>query len=207
MKKVFLILVALVAELSLSASEPAVMKAERKVDGRNKYTNMLEKVPLEGSYVGYAGIEMLSPSYFGDGGTNFGVTTSHGVMITNRIFVGGGAGYIHDFRNDIGIIPVFAEGRYFFQSQYQRRIYPHIGARAGAIIPTQSQAKAGYLLQVCLGFRVPLTEGFAFNLEVGPQYATKYSRDTPDKQIAQMGEPFISKGDFFSFFARVNFEF
>lgn len=196
MKRILLIFAAVIAAAGIYAAE---------ADPRNKYTNVYEKVPLEGSYVGYAGVELLSPSFFGDGGANFGITTSHGVMVTPCIFVGGGAGYIQDFRNNLGLVPVFAEGRYFFQSQYQRRIYPHIGARAGAAIPTK-EGKVGYLLQLCIGFRIPLAETFALNLEVGPQYATKYRRET-ENGYASWNKPFRNDGDAFSFFARLNFEF
>ncbi|MCM1309965.1 MAG: hypothetical protein NC301_02930 [Bacteroides sp.] len=195
MKKFLITFLTAVAAVSAFAAEQP----------RNRYTNVLEKVPLEGSYVGYAGLELLSPSYFGEGGVNFGVTTSHGAMVTNAIFLGGGVGYMQDFRNSVGAIPVFAEGRYFFQSQYQRRIYPHIGARAGAVIPTEG--KVGYLVQLCVGFRVPLTENFAMNIEVGPQYASKYRRDVEQGYVGQTGEPFVKNGDSFGFFARINFEF
>lgn len=204
MKKVSLIFAAILAAISLSAAEPEAKTTEQKVDPRDKHSNIYEKVPLEGKYVGYVGIELLTPSFFGGGGVDYGVTTSHGAMITNRIFLGGGAGYMQDFNNSIGLFPVFADFRYFFQSKYQRRIYPHIGARAGAVIPTEG--KVGYMVQLGLGVRIPFSENFAMNVEVGPQYATKYERDTEDKYVS-IGKPFVSNGDFFSFFFRVNFEF
>lgn len=219
MKKTLTLLTVLAAALSLSAASPdtstttttttttKTITTTRKSDNRDRYSNVYEKVPLEGTYVGYAGVEMLSPSFFSNGGTDFGVVTSHGYMVSRSIFIGGGAGYLADFRHDKGIIPIFAEGRYFFQSQYQRRIYPHIGARAGAAIPTEG--KVGFLVQACLGFRIPLAETFAVNIEVGPQYSTKYQREIehPGLQVDEVGKPFERDGYFFSFFARLNFEF
>ncbi len=207
MKKITILLAAAVASLNLSATEPTTTKSTPKSNKHDRYTNVYEKVPLEGTYVGYAGIEMLSPTFFSNGGADFGVVTSHGYMVTRNIFVGGGAGYLADFSHKRGIIPIFAEGRYFFQSQYQRRIYPHLGARAGAAIPTEG--KTGFLIQACLGFRIPLAETFALNIEVGPQYSTKYQRKLEHQGLLvdEVGSPFESDGYFFSFFARLNFEF
>jgi len=206
MKNFRLIIAAVLAafSLSLSAAEPAPDNGNRNDDPRNKRSNLYEKVPLEGTYVGYAGVEMMTPGFFGNGGVNAGVTTSHGYMVKRALFVGGGVGYLQDFNHSLGIIPVFAETRYFFQSKYQRRIYPHIGARAGAIIPTEG--KAGFMVQAHVGVRIPLTESFAMSLELGPQYAAKYK---PKDVTApgQIDQPYVQNGDFFSFFARLNFEF
>lgn len=204
-KNFYLMVLALAAAFATQAADPVSAKSQIASDSRNKYTNVYEKVPLEGKYVGYAGIELLSPSYFGDGGANFGIVTSHGYMVTDKIFVGGGVGYIRDFPYGKAVIPIFAEGRYFFQSEYQRRIYPHFGLRAGAAVATEGGT--GFVGQMCVGFRIPLTEGFAINLEVGPQYATKYMRESKAGYISETGEPFVKDGYFFSFFARLNFEF
>lgn len=195
MKNLLSLIVALASILGTTAATPK----------QNKYTNLYEKIPMEGSYVGYVGAEIISPGSFGDGGFNAGITTSHGKMFTRNIYAGLGAGYIADFRNEKGIIPVFAEGRYFFSSQYQRRIYPHIGLRAGAAIATEGGT--GALVQACVGFRVPLSEKFALNIEVGPQYSTKYEREHGEGTITDTGKPFRAAGMRFSFFGRINFEF
>lgn len=189
---------------SLSAAEPASAKSERKEDPRDKRSNLYEKVPLEGTYVGYAGVEIMTPGFFGNAGVNSGVTTSHGYMVQPRLFIGGGVGYLQDFAHSLGVIPIFAETRYFFQSQYQRRIYPHIGARAGAIIPTEG--KAGYMVQAFVGIRIPLSEPLALNLELGPQYGAKY-KPKDLTAPAQTNQPYVQNGDFFSFFARISLEF
>lgn len=167
------------------------------------HTNLLDKLPGEG-YTGYVNVELQTPGAFGAGGTNFGLTTVHGLMLTPRAFVGLGAGYLADFSADQGVIPIFAEGRLFFPSQYMRRIYPHIGARVGAQIATQGGT--GALVQVVGGIRVPLSEKLALNVEIGPQYASGYERSLSSNQI-NYGGPFKSKGMKFSFVARVGIEF
>lgn len=168
-----------------------------------RYTNLHDKIPAAG-YVGFVGVEMGSPGAFGPGGFSIGATTSHGYMVTPRIFVGAGAGYIADTEDSQGVIPVFAEGRLYFPSQYMRRIYPHIAARLGAQFATEGGT--GGLVQLACGFRVPFNQKLALNVEVGPQYATAYERETPKDQIS-FNAPFKSNGMKFSFFARINFEF
>ncbi|MDE7335722.1 MAG: hypothetical protein K2N10_05380, partial [Muribaculaceae bacterium] len=163
-----ILLFALTLCMSLSAAAQVV--TETRTPKKNENTNLYEKVPEEGKYVGYAGIEIASPGAFGDGGANFGFTTTHGLMGNESIFVGGGLGYIADFYNKQGLFPLFADGRYFFRSQFQRRIYPHIAARRGALIPTQGNV--GVMGQLAIGLRVPFSESFAMNIEVGPQYGT-----------------------------------
>lgn len=195
MKKLLSLIVVLAGALGATAATPK----------QNKYTNLYEKIPTEGGYVGYVGVEIVSPGSFGAGGFNAGITTSHGKMFTRNLYAGLGAGYIADFRNEKGIIPIFAEGRYFFASQYQRRIYPHIGLRAGAAIATEGGT--GALVQACVGFRVPLSEKFALNIEVGPQFSSKYEREHADGAVTDTGKPFRVDGTHFAFFGRVNFEF
>ncbi len=201
MKNILLAVFAFCVSLSASAQVITETRATKK----NENTNLYEKVPVEGKYVGYAGIEIVSPGAFGDGGANFGFTTSHGVMVKDCIFVGGGLGYVADFSNKQGIFPVFADGRYFFRSQFQRRIYPHIAGRLGAMIPTQGSV--GAMGQIAIGLRVPFSESFAMNIEVGPQYATRYERAHDLNSVSDNGAPFKSAGSRFSFFGRVNFEF
>lgn len=190
--------------MALGASTSAQVITEQKVTNKNAHTNLLEKVPEEGKYVGYVGIELVSPGYFGAGGANFGLSTTHGAMIQDRIFIGGGVGYFADFSNKQGVIPVFADGRYFFRSQFQRRIYPHLGARLGVQIATEGGV--GGFGQIALGLRVPFTESFALNVEVGPQYATGYERKHEQNMIST-NQPFKSAGCKFQFFGRINFEF
>lgn len=198
MKKLLTIITLLATALSLSASEPK----------KRSYTNLYEKIPAEGTYVGFAGVELLSPGSFGYGGVNFGITTSHGFMLSNRLFLGLGTGYVADFNNKKGLIPIFADGRFYFPSQYQRRIYPHLGARLGAEIATQGGV--GGLFQLALGFRIPFSDSFAMNIEVGPQYSSKYTRGGKEGEtLIELNDmrPFKTNGGFFSFFGRVNFEF
>lgn len=198
MKKLLSIFTLMLATLSVSAASTRTTNPER--------SNLYEKVPMEGSYVGYVSIETNSPGYFGVGGFNGGITTAHGKMVTRNIFLGLGTGYIADFAKGKGVIPVFADFRYFFQSQFQRRIYPHIGLRGGATVATIG--KAGGLAQAAIGFRVPLSEKLALNLEVGPQYSSFF-----DQEVI-VGSPnystdgkWKSAGARFSFFGRLSIEF
>lgn len=201
MRKLILLTLLTLSASVVSAADTNAVKKTPRPDDR---TNLLEKIPQENSYVGYVSVETVSPGFFGDGGINLGITTSHGYMIREDIFIGAGAGYIADVHNKQGIIPIFAEARYFFRSQYQRRIYPHIGARAGGQIATEGGA--GYLAQIGIGFRVPLTEKLALNLEVGPQYASAYERKHAYNSIST-GQPYTSAKAKFQFFGRISFEF
>lgn len=192
MKKLLILMVAALAAIGAQA-EPA----------KKRYTNLYDKIPSAG-YVGFAGVEISAPGFFGDGGFGAGITTSHGWMVRPTIFLGLGTGYIADFNNDKGVIPIFAEGRLYFPSQYMRRIYPHIGLRLGGQVATEGGA--GTYVQVACGFRVPFSEKFAMNVEVGPQYATKYVRERRS-DIITINQPFQSSGMRFAFFGRINFEF
>lgn len=191
MKKLIILLLAVISAIGVNAAE------------LKRHTNLYNKIPAEG-YVGFVGVEIGAPGMFGDGGCSIGGVTSHGWMVTSRAFLGAGVGYIADISDNLGVIPVFAEGRFYFPSQYMRRIYPHIAARVGAQFATEGGT--GGLVQVACGFRVPFSEQLALNVEVGPQYATAYNRETAAGTIS-FNAPFKSDGMKFSFFARINFEF
>lgn len=166
-------------------------------------TNLYDKLPGEG-YVGYAGVETVSPGFFGDGGFAAGVTTEHGWMVTPKVFFGGGVGYIRDFEQSEGVVPIFASGRFFFPSEYMRKIYPHVSARLGGEIATHGGS--GTFMQLSVGFRVPFSDSFAINVEVGPQYATKFRREHRVGEESY-GKGFKAEGMRFAFFGRVMFEF
>lgn len=192
MKKLIILLMASLAVVGAGAAE------------LKRHTNLYDKIPAEG-YVGYVGVELGAPGSFASGGFSIGATTSHGWMVTPRAFLGAGTGYIANTSfSDCGVIPIFAEGRLYFPSQYMRRIYPHIGARVGAQIATQGGA--GGLIQIACGFRVPFNERLALNVEVGPQYATAYEREHGQNQVTYAGD-FKSAGMKFSFVGRIYFEF
>lgn len=191
-KKKFLILLAVLAALTCQAKE------------LKRYTNLYDKLPAHG-YVGYAGVEFVSPSQFGHGSTGIGITTTHGWMVRPTVFVGGGIGYLMDTDNsDKGVIPIFAEARFFFPSEFMRRIYPHISARLGGTVATEGGG--GTYMQLGAGIRVPFSDNLALNVEVGPQYATKYER-AHNLDNVTFNAPFRSNGMRFSFFARVSLEF
>ena len=159
------------------------------------YTNLYDKVPHAG-YVGSVALEVSAPGAYG---TGFGLTTTHGFMVRPTVFAGIGTGYIHSFNYGKGVIPVYAEGRFYFPSQYMRRIYPHIGVRLGGQIGTEGGS--GFYSQAACGIRIPFSDRIAFNVEVGPQYAGKYER------ASVYGGKFEAKGAHFGFFGRVSLEF
>lgn len=55
------------------------------------------------------------------------ITTTHGYVMKNW-FVGGGIGYYHSFRDKENIYPIYAAGRYTFETV---KLKPFIEARAG----------------------------------------------------------------------------
>lgn len=184
----------LVGLLALSAS---VCFAKPK-----PYTNLYDKVPHSG-YVGSVALEIASPgAYPGSAG---GLTTTHGYMVRPTIFAGIGVGYLHSFNNDHGVIPIFAEGKFYFPSEHMRRIYPHVGVRLGGQVGTQGGS--GLYSQIACGIRVPFSDRLALNVEVGPQYAGKYERLGGSSTTVTVNQPFKAKGQHFGFFGRVSFEF
>lgn len=164
------------------------------------YTNLYEKVPHSG-YVGSVALDISAPGAYGS--TGFGVTTTHGLMVRPTVFAGLGTGYLHSFNYGKGVIPVFAEGRFYFPSQYMRRIYPHVGVRLGGQIGTEGGA--GFYSQVACGIRIPFSDRIALNVEVGPQYAGKYERASAG-MITYNGK-YKAKGQQFGFFGRISLEF
>lgn len=57
------------------------------------------------------------------------ITSTHGYQVNNW-FVGGGLGYYHSFRDKENMYPVFAAGRYTFESV---KLKPFIDTRAGIV--------------------------------------------------------------------------
>ena len=151
------------------------------------YTNLYDKVPHSG-YVGSIGLEISAPGAYGS--TGVGVVTTHGMMVKPTIFAGVGVGYLHSVSHGQGVVPIFAEGRFYFPSQYMRRIYPHVGARLGAQVGTEGGA--GVYSQIACGIRIPFSDRLALNVEVGPQYAGKYER-VGNGQVTY-NAPYKSKG-------------
>ena len=165
------------------------------------HSNLLEKIPS--GYVGSLGVEVNAPGAYPEAAA--GVMTVHGYMVRPKVFVGAGVGYMHSVTYNQGVIPVFAEGRFYFASQYMRRIYPHIGLRLGAQFATEGGP--GIYSQAACGFRVPVSNHIALNLEVGPQYVTKYSRGGRHDLTVTFNEPWKTGGYTFGFFGRLSVEF
>jgi hypothetical protein len=161
---------------------------------------MAPKVPQKG-YVGQVDFEVLAPGVFAASGANIGFTTTHGAMVDDRHFVGLGAGYLHDFDCDHGIIPIYAEGRIYFPSEVLSRIYPHVGLRLGGMYATEGGG--GLYATLAVGIRVPLsTHRTALHVELGPQFTSKYNH----AGTTIVGK-YSSDGTHFGFFGRVGVEF
>ena len=178
-------------------------KKKIEVGARNdKYaSNLIEKIPS--GYVGSFGVEVNAPGAYPE--SAIGAMTVHGYMVRQKIFVGAGAGYIYSVRYGQAVIPVFAETRFYFTSEYMRRIYPHFGLRLGAQFATEGDP--GIYSQAACGFRIPINEHIALNLEVGPQYVTKYSRGGRHDTTVTFNEPWKQNGCTFGFFGRLSVEF
>lgn len=178
-------------------------KKKIEVRARNdKYSsNLFDKVPS--GYVGSFGVEVDAPGAYPE--SAIGAITVHGYMVKPKIFVGAGTGYIHSVRYEQGVIPIFGEARFYFTSEYMRRIYPHFGLRLGAQIATEGEP--GIYSQAACGFRVPVTEHVALNLEVGPQYVTKYTRGGRHDATVTVNEPWKQNGYAFGVFGRLSLEF
>ncbi len=212
MKKVFISSILMLVSVAVSGQTAAdyeaiqrehLRKKKIEVGARNdKYSsNLIEKIPS--GYVGSIGFEVNAPGAYPE--SAIGVTTVHGYMVKPKIFLGAGTGYIYSVRYGQGVIPLFAEARFYFSSQYMRRIYPHLGFRGGAQFATEGET--GFYGQVACGFRVPVNEHLALNLEVGPQYVTKYTRGGRHDLTVTVNEPWKQNGCTFGFFGRLSLEF
>lgn len=174
---------------------------EVRAKNEKYHSNLLEKIPS--GYVGSFGVEVNAPGAYPEAAG--GIMTVHGYMVSPKIFAGAGVGYIHSITYNQGVIPVFAEGRFYFASQYMRRIYPHLGLRLGGQFATEGGS--GIYCQAASGFRVPVSEHIALNLEVGPQYVTKYTRGGRHDATVTFNEPWKTNGYTFGFFGRLSVEF
>lgn len=167
----------------------------------DKNSNLIEKIPS--GYVGSVALEINAPGAYPESAA--GIETVHGWMVKPKIFLGAGVGYIHSIRYNEGVIPIFAEAKFYFASEYMRRIYPHLGVRFGGQLATEGGS--GIYSQAAVGFRIPVTEKIALNLEVGPQYVTKYTRGGRHDSTVTYKEPWATNGYTFGFFGRLGIEF
>jgi hypothetical protein len=194
----------LIAGVMVLAAVPAMRADHNSLTSSTAHRSaamaMAPKIPEKG-YVGQFDFDILAPGVFAASGANIGFTTTHGAMVDDRHFVGLGAGYLHDFDADHGIIPIYAEGRIYFPSEVLSRIYPHVGMRLGGIYATEGGG--GVYATLAVGIRVPLAaHRTALHVELGPQLTTKYNSPTNDI----FGE-YRSDGTHFGFFGRVGIEF
>ncbi len=163
-------------------------------------TNLYDKIPAQG-YVGHLSAEMSAPSPYGSSG--IGLSTTHGWMVGSTQFLGAGIGVVYTPFAEQSVIPIYAEGRVYFPSEFMRKIYPHVGARVGGQIGTEGGS--GVYLQAMGAVRVPLSEQVALNVEVGPQYTGSYTRQVRPDEISY-GKPFHNNGGQWGFFIRCGVE-
>ena len=90
------------------------------------------------------------------------VSTTHGYVLDNW-FVGGGVGYYHSVRDRENMFPVYAAGRYTFDSV---RLRPYIETRAGIIYDSKwvRPVQAYGALRTGVNFFKQLQIGFGFSL-------------------------------------------
>ena len=205
MKKLIVLAIAAISVFGAVAQERAGSSTQRTVQTKARNhkedSNLIDKIPS--GYVGTVGFEFYTPGAYKS--SMFGATTVHGYMFSSRAFIGAGVGYLRDFDAEKYVIPVFAEGRYYFPSMFMRKIYPHIGLRLGGQIG--EEGGTGFYGTLAAGVRVPLSEKLALNLEVGPQYSGKYEQTGNSDVTLGVGTPWESRGSHFAFFARLMLEF
>ena len=147
-------------------------------------------------YMGEASIEVLATGAYHS--ADIGITTTHGVMFKDRYFFGGGAGYLRDFNANQYLIPIYIDGRIFFKSAGNKRIYPHVGLRLGGALV--SEGSSGFYGALSGGVRVPIGRHLGLSINIGPHLITKYERPS-------YGKAFHANGYKIGFFGRVSMDF
>ncbi len=78
------------------------------------------------------------------------ISTTHGYLLKNW-FIGGGVGYLHSFRDDENMYPVFATGRYTFA---KAKFNPYIESRAGIIYDPHWVRRVQEYGALCAGMNI-----------------------------------------------------
>jgi|GluameStandDraft_1065615.scaffolds.fasta_scaffold00078_19 hypothetical protein len=188
MKKLGLLLSAIIAAaISSAAQTPADTTAVMEAITQPIHPN---------GYMGEASIEVLATGAYHS--ADIGITTTHGVMFKDRYFFGGGAGYLRDFNANQYLIPIYIDGRIFFKSAGNKRIYPHVGLRLGGALV--SEGSSGFYGALSGGVRVPIGRHLGLSINIGPHLITKYERPS-------YGKAFHANGYKIGFFGRVSMDF
>lgn len=137
------------------------------------------------SYRGFADIEAGYIFDQADKPVLIGVTTTHGVQLAPKFFIGAGSGILID-SNEF-YIPLYADFRFDFFNG--KKISPFIDLKAGytllGINSNGTGAGAGLYLNPTVGFRIRLTERMGIN--IGLAYSllksVEYEYDRWDMKI------------------------
>lgn len=113
-------------------------------------------------YRGFADIEAGIFSCF-DGYINdpiIGLTTTHGVQLAEKIFIGGGTGILTDI--SFAAMPLYADFRFdFFNS---KKVSPFVDLKAGYALVITYFDHSGLYLNPTVGVRIRLTERMGINI-------------------------------------------
>lgn len=194
MRKVILLLLIAVGSVPAMMAQNVVL--DQVIAERTEKPEPSKHSAIPGvGYSGTVGVELYAPAPYAT--SSFGLTTTHGAMLTERHFLGGGVGLVHDFRGNHTVIPIYAEGRLYFRSKVNN-IYPNIALRAGAM--TAGKAGTGFYGTLTGGIRIPFANGLGLLAEVGPHLSPKFTHDG-------LGKPYKLDGTKFGFTVRVSFMF
>lgn len=188
------------------AADPAAVNAPQFATAADETEVVSQTIPgptiHPNGYCGSASVEVLMAGAYGS--AEFGVTTTHGVMLRDRFFIGLGAGYIRDFSYDQSLIPIYGEARLHFAHREEGRIMPHVGLRLGGALA--SEGSSGFYGTLSAGVRVPLSGKCGLSLEIGPSIITKYLREGGKTNLA-FAKPFAPDGYKVSLFLRLSVDF
>ncbi len=122
------------------------------------------------SYRGFADIEG-GISFWHNSGYAFtygliGVTTTHGVQLAEKFFIGAGTGFLTDTKGIV--MPLYADFRFDFWND--KKLSPFIDFKAGYTLDISSENDIfgvignGLYINPTIGFRVRLTERMGINI-------------------------------------------
>lgn len=144
-------------------------------------------------YKGYGelnGGAFFANQYYGSGGL-FGISTSHGLVLMDGLFVGAGIDlnyitfsepgyYSYERDYDYGAtFAVFAEGRYNFI--HKRKVNPFVGLRIGGGYEGVQETGSFYF-SPAVGVSINLTEKFGLDASLAYSlWTSSYDSDDPGK--------------------------
>ncbi len=119
------------------------------------------------SYRGFADLEGgLLTGHYDD--ALIGVTTTHGLQLAQKFFIGAGSGILIDIDGGFGgaVMPLYADFRFDFWNG--KKVSPFIDLKAGYTLEISSDDYGfignGLYLNPSVGFRIRLTERMGINI-------------------------------------------